>query len=213
MSTYQFLSCSIQRKGYFHYRWATLILYKEQYLPWVSLVAQTVKNLGLILGSGRFPGGGCGNPLQYSCLENPYGQRSLEGYSTWGHEESDTTERPHFHFSLSCIGKGNGNSLQCSCLENPRDGEPGGLLSMGLHRVGHDWNDWSAAAAVGGATPFLFYLPGFRNNRLWRESNILNTWTSCSFLLPLIREETMTPVFYYKSQHGHHTAGHWDSTI
>ena len=39
-----------------------------------------------------------------------------------GREESDTTERLHFHFSLSCIGEGNGNSLQCSCLENPRDG-------------------------------------------------------------------------------------------
>ena len=36
--------------------------------------------------------------------------------------ESDTTQRLHFHFSLSCIGEGNGNPLQCSCLENPRDG-------------------------------------------------------------------------------------------
>ena len=35
--------------------------------------------------------------------------------------ESDTTERLHLHFSLSCIGEGNGNPLQCSCLENPRD--------------------------------------------------------------------------------------------
>ena len=34
----------------------------------------------------------------------------------------DTTERLHFHISLSCIGEGNGNPLQCSCLENPRDG-------------------------------------------------------------------------------------------
>ena len=34
----------------------------------------------------------------------------------------DTTERLHFHFSLSCTGEGNGNPLQCSCLENPRDG-------------------------------------------------------------------------------------------
>ena len=40
-----------------------------------------------------------------------------------GSLESDTTERLHFHFSLSCIGEGNGNPLQCSCLENPRDGE------------------------------------------------------------------------------------------
>ena len=41
---------------------------------------------------------------------------------SWDHEESDTTERLHFHFSLSCIGEGNGNPLQCSSLENPRDG-------------------------------------------------------------------------------------------
>ena len=51
-----------------------------------------------------------------------HGRRSLVGCSPWGCEESDTTERLHFHFSLSCIGEGNGNPLQCSCLENPRDG-------------------------------------------------------------------------------------------
>ena len=44
------------------------------------------------------------------------------GCSPWGRSESVTTERLHFHFSLSCIGEGNGNPLQCSCLENPRDG-------------------------------------------------------------------------------------------
>ena len=50
-----------------------------------------------------------------------HGQRSLVGCSPWGREESDTTERLHFHFSFSCIREGNGNPLQCSCLENPRD--------------------------------------------------------------------------------------------
>ena len=40
------------------------------------------------------------------------------GCSPWGREESDTTKRLHFHFSLSCTGEGNGNPLQCSCLEN-----------------------------------------------------------------------------------------------
>ena len=45
------------------------------------------------------------------------------GLQSMGSLESDTIERLHFHFSLSCIGEGNGNSLQCSCLENPRDGE------------------------------------------------------------------------------------------
>ena len=51
-----------------------------------------------------------------------HGQRSLEGCSPWDCWGSYTTERLHFHFSLSCIGEGNGNPLQCSCLENPRDG-------------------------------------------------------------------------------------------
>ena len=50
-----------------------------------------------------------------------HGWRSLVGCSSWGHEESDTTERLHFYFSISCIGEGNGNPLQCSCLENPRE--------------------------------------------------------------------------------------------
>ena len=54
---------------------------------------------------------------------NSHGWRSLVGCSPWGHEESDTTERLHFHFSLSCTGEENGNPLQCSCLENPRDGD------------------------------------------------------------------------------------------
>ena len=107
------------------------------------------------------------------------------GLQSMGSLELDTTEQPHFHFSLSCTGEGNGNPLQCSCLENPRDGEawrvaitgvaqrtrlsdftftfhvhalekemvthssvlawriprmgePGGLPSLGSHRVRHD---------------------------------------------------------------------------
>ena len=67
---------------------------------------------------------GNGNPLQYSCLENP-----MDGGAWWAAvhgvtkcqiQLSDFTFT--FHFSLSCIGEGNGNPLQCSCLENPRDG-------------------------------------------------------------------------------------------
>ena len=51
-----------------------------------------------------------------------HGWRSLEGCSPWGPWGSDTTDRLHFHFSLSYIGEGNGNPLHCSCLENPGDG-------------------------------------------------------------------------------------------
>ena len=115
-----------------------------------------------------------------------HGRRSLVSCSPWGPWGSDTTERLHFHFSLSCIGEGNGTPLQFFCLETPMDGgawwaavhgvaggrtrlsdftftfhfhalekemathssvlawripgtgEPGGLLSMGSQRVGHD---------------------------------------------------------------------------
>ena len=68
-------------------------------------------------------GEGNGTPLQYSCLENPMDRGAWwAAVSPWGHEKLDTTERLHFHFSLSYIGEGNGYPLQCSCLENPRDG-------------------------------------------------------------------------------------------
>ena len=83
-------------------------------------------------------GEGNGTPLQYSCLENPMDRGAWWAAVHWGRKELDMTERLHFHFSLSCIGEGNGNPLQCSCMENPRDGKPGGLQSMGSHRVGHN---------------------------------------------------------------------------
>ena len=90
-----------------------------------------------------------------------HGWRSLVGCSPWDREESDTTERLHFHFSLSCIGEGNGNPLQCSCWRIPGTGEPGGLPSLGSHRVEHDWSDLAAAAAsIISSLFFLICSPG-----------------------------------------------------
>ena len=63
-------------------------------------------------------------------MEEPGGLQSM------GHEESDTTERLHFHFSLSCIGEGSGNPLQCSCLENPRGG---GAWWAAVYGVTQSW--------------------------------------------------------------------------
>ena len=54
--------------------------------------AGDTRDVGLIPGSGRPPGVGNGNPLQYSCLENSHGQKSLVGYSPWGCKKSDPTE-------------------------------------------------------------------------------------------------------------------------
>ena len=65
-------------------------------------------DLGLISRWGRSPGEGHGNPLQYSCLENSHGQRSLAGYSPWYHKELDVTERLNNKNSdvTDCMGKG-----------------------------------------------------------------------------------------------------------
>ena len=105
----------------------------------VKVSASNVGDPGSILGLGRFPGEGNGNPLQYPCLENPCGQKSLVGYSPWGRKESDTTERSPLHGSagkesacnledLGSIpglgrfpGEGKGYPLQYSGLENSLD--------------------------------------------------------------------------------------------
>ena len=83
-----------------------------------SQVVLVVKNLpanagdgrdtGLIPGLGRSPGEGCGNPLQYSCLENSMDRGAWQAIVHW--------------IAKSRIGEGNGNPLQYSCLENPMDG-------------------------------------------------------------------------------------------
>ena len=104
-----------------------------------------------------------------------HGWRSLEGCSPWGCWGSDTTERLHFHFSLSCIGEGNGNPLQCSCLENPRDGE--------------DW--WAAIYGVTQSRTRLKWLSNSNSNEIlishkWKKRSFLTShWNhgSCCILI------------------------------
>ena len=93
-----------------------------------------------------------------------HGQRSLVGCSPWGCEESDTTERLHFHFSLSCIGEGNGNPLQCSCLEDPRD------------RGG--W--WAAVYGVAESRTQLKWLSSSSSSRV-DEMGILALWNITAY--------------------------------
>ena len=75
-----------------------------------------------------------------------HGRKSLVGCSPWGREESDTTERLHFHFSLSCMGEGNGNPLQCSCLENPRDGGAWWAAVYGVAQS-RTWLKWLSSSS------------------------------------------------------------------
>ena len=86
-----------------------------------------------------------------------HGRRSLEGCGPWGCWGLDTTERLHFHLSLSCIGEGNGNPLQCFVWRIPGTGEPGGLPSMGSHRVRHDWSNSAAGSLLYLDYSWLYY--------------------------------------------------------
>ena len=69
--------------------WTRLRDFTSLHFTQVALVVKNppanggdIRDLGSVPGLGRFPEGGCGNPLQYSCLENPLGNRSLVGYSS-----------------------------------------------------------------------------------------------------------------------------------
>ena len=81
------------------------------------------------------------------------------GLQSMGSLESDTTERLHFHFSLSCIGEGNGNPFQCSCLENPRDGEA--------------W--WAAVSGVAQSQTRLKQLSSSRSSSMQRADSLEKT--------------------------------------
>ena len=111
-------------------------------------------------------GEGNGNPLQYTRLLHPWDfAYSLVGCSPWGHEKLDTTERLHFHLSLSCIGEGNGNPLQCTCLENPRD-SGAWWAAVSAHQaetVRHNWSNLALAAATMLSNKALKYSLDFIN--------------------------------------------------
>ena len=89
---------------------------RGKYFKSIRHIETTIKVLAIIITRRRQ-----WHPTPVLLPGKSHGRRSLVGCSSWGCEESDMTERLHFHFSLFCIGEGNGNPLQCSCLDNPRD--------------------------------------------------------------------------------------------
>ena len=95
-------------------------------------------DLGIIPGSGRSPGGGNGNLLQYSCLKNPMDggawKVAVHGVPESWTQLSNFTLSSHFH----ALKKEMATHSGVLAWRIPGTGEPGGLLSMGSHRVGHD---------------------------------------------------------------------------
>jgi len=97
-------------------------------------------NLDSILGEGN------GTSLQYSCLENP-----MDGGAWWAAVHGVTKSQTRlsdftFTFQLHALEKEMATHSSVLAWRIPGTGEPGGLLSMGLHRVGHDWSDLAVAA-------------------------------------------------------------------
>ena len=108
-------------------------------------------------------------------------RENLVGCSPWGREESDTTERLHFRFSLSCIGEGNSNPLQCSCLENPRDG---GAWWAAVYGVAQSWTrpDFTLYGVREFSNFILLHIAGqFSQHHLLKRLSFL----LCIFLPPL----------------------------
>ena len=100
--------------------------------------AGDIRDVGLIPGSGRSPGGGHGNPLQYSCLENPMDGgawwAAVHGVSKSRTQLSDFTFTFHFH----ALEKETATHSSVLAWRIPGTGEPGGWSSVGSHGVGHD---------------------------------------------------------------------------
>ena len=150
------------------------------------------------------------HPTPVSLPGKSHGQRSLVSCNPWGRKESDTTERLHFHFSLSCIGEGNGNPLQCSCLENPRDG---GAWWAAVYGVAHSQTRLKRLSSSSSDGQEHFNRKSLKpNSRIewkteWGRSKISST--SCSFMLTekskravLCRKSTTTSRFINDSQTG-----------
>ena len=110
--------------------------------------AYNVGDLGSVSGLGRSLGGGHGNPLHYSCLENPHGQRNLAGHSPWSCQELDTTEQlstaQHSTAQDQSLGQEDSSEKETAIIpvflpgKSQEERSVVGYRSWGCRRVRHD---------------------------------------------------------------------------
>ena len=144
-------------------------------------------------------GEGNGNPLLYSCLENPM-DRGAWYTAVHGVAKSQTWLSEftfHFHFPRSCIGEEMATHSSALAWRIPGTVEPGGLLSMGSHIVGHDWSDAAAAAAAD--LDFIFHSYIVKLQKQKHRGNIMmNSWVPATqlFILPMELDLALSDLCY-----------------
>ena len=104
----------------------------------VKSLPANARDLGLIPGLGRFPGEANGNPLQYSCLENPRDRRAWWAAICGVAESRTRLSNFTFTFHFPALEKEMATHSSVLAWRIPGTREPDRLPSMGLHRVGHD---------------------------------------------------------------------------
>ena len=115
-----------------------------------------------------------------------HGRRSLVGCSPWDRWGSDTTERLHFHFSLSCTGEGNGNPLQCSCLETPRDG---GAWWAAVYGVAQSWTRLKWLSSSSSMSSKQLCLHSAKSHVI--KDILLKWYLLCNFILLYNKKQTL----------------------
>ena len=133
-------------------------------------------------------GEGNGNPLQYSCLENP-----VDRGTWWAAVHRVTHSRTWLRWlsTYACIGEGNGNPLQCSCLENPRDR---GAWWAAIYGVSQSQIQLKRLSSSSSSSTGEIHA-SFKDRNVASKPSDFFFWrccTACGILVPLIRDQTCT---------------------
>ena len=152
--------------------WATCYVYSSRQQPASRSKNLNSESITFLFGEGN------GTPLQYSCLENP-----MDGGAWWAAVHGVAKNRTRlsnftFTFHFYALEKEMATHSSVLAWRIPGMGEPGGLPSMGSHRVGHNWSDLAAAAL---RWPDVFQI-------LLEQTIISNSWKiiACMFSLPAV---------------------------
>ena len=153
---------------------------KAGYSPWGRKESDMTERLALSysLTALRIYGEGDGTPLQYSCLENPMDGGAWKAAVHGVTEGQTRLSNFIFTFHFNALEKEMATHSSVLAWRIPGTGEPGGLPSMGSHKVGHDWSNLAAAAAAAEYRRYLLSRGKMRKAKKQRHFTIIGHWLS-----------------------------------